>query len=255
MLRAVAGLWIGGKLGQIEEASLRSFIRHGHRTILYSYDRIEPTIAGLEVRDAREVWDTDAILRYNKGGSPSLHSNLFRYRLMEQTDYIWVDLDLIALRPLDFQGEYVFGYESANRVNTAVLRLPRQSQGLRELLKIGPETKGIPPHLTGMRRFKYGLRNMIAGGLGIERWPWGATGPSFLSRTLLESGEISKAQPREAFYPVSIDDLHALCDPERGTELETQVHPMLCIFGRTSFAPSSKTITVGSFLQAVLRMS
>lgn len=210
---ALGSLWIGKVLGPIELASIASFLRTGHDLTLYSYGDIANLPPGVDLRDAAEIMPGDRILRHHRDQSPAIHSDLFRYRMIAATGRIWVDLDIIALRPFRFAGAHVFGYEHAASINNAVLGLPGDSPTLAGLLALRPETRGLPPRLTGLRKARYQLRNALAGGLPLDRWPWGSTGPALLTHLLHETGEIAHALPVQAFYAVPFADHGRFADP------------------------------------------
>lgn len=213
MDRDLASLWIGGQLSDIEIASIHSFLRLGHRLIVYSYDPVPNLPRDVESRDAAQILPARRIVRHRRSGSPALHSDLFRYALMDRSAAIWVDLDMIALRPFRFDSPYVFGFEDhAGSVNCAVLRMPRESQALRALLAFNEDTVGTPPLLTGFRKWKYRLRG-LGRGLPIDVWPWGSIGPHALTHYLRETGEISHAMPVEAFYAVHISEMERFITP------------------------------------------
>lgn len=213
MDREIASLWIGGRLGEIEIASIHSFLCHGHRLRVYSYEPVVNLPRDVENRDAAEVLPTRRIVRHRRSGSPALHSDLFRYALMDRTEAIWVDLDMIALRKFDFDTPYVFGFEdTVGSVNCAVFRMPRESAALRELLKFKEDTVATPPLLTGIRKWKYWLRGM-GRGLPIDAWPWGSIGPHALTHFLRQTGEISHAMPVETFYAVHISEMTRFITP------------------------------------------
>lgn len=214
MMRDVASLWIGSRLGEIELASIRSFQRLGHSFTLYSYNPIENVPNGTIQKDARDVFDAGRIIRHKRTGSPALHSDLFRYRLLEKTDYIWVDLDIIALRTFDFTSDFVFGFQDDTLVDGAVLCLPSGSAVLKQLLRYDADTKSAPPNLRGSKKARYQIRNFIAGGLPIDRWPWGSLGPTLLTSILQETGEIEHAMPVSAFYSVSPDKVAVFAEPK-----------------------------------------
>ena len=52
-LPIVASLWIGGRLSFLEQVCLKSFVDHGHRTILYTYGAVAGVPDGVEVLDAK----------------------------------------------------------------------------------------------------------------------------------------------------------------------------------------------------------
>ncbi|MFV0492247.1 MAG: hypothetical protein ACK5M4_10545 [Pseudorhodobacter sp.] len=213
MLKNVASLWIGERLGPMELASIRSFIRQGHEFTLFAYEKVENCPSDATFRDAREILDAGRIIRHYKTQSPAPHSDIFRYAMIRQTDFTWVDLDVVALRPFDFPDDHVFGHESADRVASGILRLPPESSALARLMEINVDTKGLPPHLTGLRKLKYRIRNAMAGGLPVDRWPWGAIGPRLLTLALRETGEISKALPVSAFYSVPLQQAACFAEP------------------------------------------
>lgn len=209
-LPRLASLWIGDSLSGVERLCAQSFLDHGHALTLYSYAPVENVPAGVEMRDAREIFDTDRILRYNgPKGSPAIHADLFRYRMLAETDQIWVDLDVVALRPFAFTSDYVCGWEDNRQVNNAVLRLPLQSPALRGLLSMGPDTVGRPLAAPLLRRLRW-IARMRGKTAPIEAWPWGATGPTALTYYMRRSGEITHALPVSAFYPLGWQEVDRL---------------------------------------------
>lgn len=205
MKNSLATLWVGERLGPIELASVESFLRMGNPLTVYSYEPIKNLPGAVIGRDASEVLPARQIAVYAREQSPSLHSNFFRFALMRNTDHTWVDLDMIALKPFEFEGERIYGYEKSDQVNCAVLRLPKSSPTLADLSMLCPETCGIAPHIRGLRRAKYWLKTL---GLGvpIDRWPWGSTGPRALTTFLSRHDELKYALPLDVLYPILTKD-------------------------------------------------
>ena len=52
------------------------------------------------------------LVSYSGSGSFAIGADLFRYALLSKDLGYWVDMDLYFLKPLDFEGPYVFGWES-----------------------------------------------------------------------------------------------------------------------------------------------
>lgn len=207
----LASFWVGDSLGPIELASIKSLQAQGDQVTIFSPHPITLP-EGVRCENADTIMPCQRILRYSINQSPALHANLFRYALMQQTDFTWVDLDVIALRPFRFESPWVFGYEDATTVNNAVLRLPADSLALQCLLEFSPDTVGLPPFMNGWRRLKYQIRT-LGRGLPIERWPWGSTGPRGLTHALRQTGEIKHALPINAFYPVAKDNVEQFLIP------------------------------------------
>ncbi len=123
MPRTVQGLWVGEALSFIEVLSIRSFLHHGHDFHLYVYDPVRNVPDGTTVKDANAILPKDRIYRSDGGGLGS-YSDFFRWSLLKAVGGIWVDLDMVCLRPFDFTDEIVFGYEAPDRINGAVLGFP-----------------------------------------------------------------------------------------------------------------------------------
>lgn len=202
MLRDVASLWIGDRLNEIELACIASFRRLGHRFTVYSYSPIQNLPDGVKAGEAASILPATSILRYWRSGTPAIHADIFRYAMLTHTDAVWVDLDMIALKPFEFSSPWIFGFEDSEQINNAVLGLPKDSAMLAELAKLRLDTRGLPPHLTGARRLKYWLRGLVTGGVPISRWPWASTGPRAVTLFARQSGEIVHAQPPSAFYSI-----------------------------------------------------
>jgi hypothetical protein len=184
----------------------------GHTLTIYTTEKTVGIPPGVIVKDAREIFDHKNIVRHEETGSVTLHSDIFRYQLLQKTSQIWVDLDIFCLRPLNFESEYVFAHEDADTINNALLRLPHNSPTLLELLKYTPEHRGYPPFFSKSKKLRRWLKS--AGRKPtIAQWPWGAIGPRGLSYHLQRNQEIQYALASEAFYPIPLNDLDKVCTP------------------------------------------
>lgn len=250
-MRTLATLWVG-RLGPIEMASLHSYALQGQTPLVYSYEPIANLPPGVENRDAAEVYPAEVVARYRREGSPSLHSNFFRFALLRETDHVWTDLDVIALRPFDLAPDRIYAWENETRVNCAVLRLPKDSPTLAALSEIGPATRGVAPHIQGLRRAKYWVRT-LGRGVPVDRWPWGSTGPRALTTYLARFGEIDRALPAVTFYPIPSRDSLRFLTPGDVTDAtfppETRgVHVSASVCWRLARERHGGRIPEGSFL-------
>lgn len=209
----LASLWIGDRLSPLEQTSALSFLELGHELTLYVTNPVQGIPPGVKIRDAGEVLKTNGIVRHKKTGSPALHADLFRFALLNCTNFTWVDLDIICLRPFVFHSEYIFGLETPDEVNSAILKLPKNSRSLEQLCQFTEKTVGYPPHLSRWRKAKYFIKSG-GRGLHITDWPWGSTGPRGLSFFLKQNDEFRHAQAIEVFYPTSYQDAHLLIKPK-----------------------------------------
>ena len=178
-LPIVASLWIGGSLSYIEQVCLKSFVDHGHRTILYTYGEVGGVPEGVEVIDANLIFPNDNFIRHAKSGSPAVHADAFRYRMIELQNVIWVDADILCMRPWDFEDQWVFGWEKPDRlVCNAVLGLPRFSKTLAKLNDLCKTEYPIPPWAKPEEKERLEKARDAGNPVHVSELEWGVWGPA-----------------------------------------------------------------------------
>ncbi len=210
----IASWWVGWRMSWIEQLCLRSFVDQGHKVILYTHGEVDNVPEGVEQRPDTQIWDPGKLITYQGEarrevkGSPAPHADLFRYQLLNKTDYIWIDTDAYCHqrfpnKPWIFAGssrslkeEYV--------INNGVLRLPRHSQTLKLLIKTFASGDEYPilPWKPKRSQLWQRLRKMMGFGIHISRLRWMAVGPIALTKFLEITGEIEHALPAHIFYPL-----------------------------------------------------
>ena len=212
----LAGLWIGGRLSWLEQLCITSFLDHGHSLTVYSYDGVTGVPAGATVADARRILPDAEVFHHRATGSSALHSDLFRYRLLAATGEVWVDFDMLCLRPWVFPGGHVFGWEKPGRlICGAALGLPADSPTLAALLAFCADTAPVPPWFAEADRARLEEARDRGQPVHVADLPWGVWGPAALTHFLRATGEITHALPQGAFYPISFRDRRQLLKPGR----------------------------------------
>ena len=200
-------LWINGSLSYLEQLCAKSCVDAGHHTILYTYEPVGCVPEGIELRDAAEVLPLQGFLLHSRTGSPALHSDLFRYKLLEKDgDTIWVDTDAYCLRKFEPVDGHFYGWESEKHVNGGVLALPPDSDTLRELLAFTSDEFAIPPWLPDRQKRVFEEAREAGNPIHASDMPWGTWGPHAVTHFLRETGEIRYALPRSGLYPFSFKD-------------------------------------------------
>jgi glycosyltransferase involved in cell wall biosynthesis len=140
--RIVHGLWIG-PLTRLERLTLCSFVARGHEFHLWRYERVpDPLPRGVVVRDANEILPRERVFRKRIAdgelglgeGSYAMFADLFRTKLLHELGGIWVDMDVLCLRPFDFEQPYVFRAHRLGAVMN-VIKCPPGSRFTGELLE------------------------------------------------------------------------------------------------------------------------
>jgi mannosyltransferase OCH1-like enzyme len=205
----VASMWYGSEINQIGRLTIASFLQHKHTFTLYTYDTSVTVPKGTIVIDANEVLNASHIFGKNEIWQP--FSDLFRYKLLMETDHIWVDMDMVCMKEdWHFPTDYVFSLENTNeygyglRYNTAVLKLPRDSDVLKQMY----ETTLIGNHND--------LQWFAPKGIPINYGP-------VLFTDMVYQYDISKyALPKYAFYPVLTEESYKFLLPQHTSSILRQ---------------------------------
>ena len=204
--REVGTLWIGGPLSWMEQLCLKSFVDKGQKITLFSYEDIPNVPDGIIRRDGREIIDTDDFIKYEQKNSFALFADWFRLHMIHKCPgMIWIDTDVYCHRPMDYDSEYVFGFElpGEHRVNNAVLGMPAGSEMLRQMLDFTDDRYSIAPFLP--RGKQKAMKKAAEKGkpVHITQQPWGVWGPMMVTHYVHDLGMQDKVQPLNAFYPIT----------------------------------------------------
>lgn len=195
---AFASFWAGGSLSAYESACLSSIVQRGHELTLYSYSKITNVPDGVREGDAREIVEERFVHGFLIKGKPSLShfSDLFRYRLFEQTDLVWIDADMLMLKKLDVAMPPLFlAREDSNRLCGAIMRIDRGHKDLPALVR---STEAVAD------------RELV----------WGETGPRLLTKAFGVKELAGSAYPPEMFYPLHYTEFWKAFLPEHKEECE-----------------------------------
>lgn len=187
-----ATFWAGRTISAFEAACITSFLAHGYDYTVFSYDTMDNLPDGVRLRDAREITEEPNVRRFLIKGRPSLShfSDLFRYELFKRTDHIWVDTDMLLLRPFDLPSyDEIIAKEDAAMVCGAIMRLDRHH-----------------PNLDALIARTEALRD--------QDLVWGATGPRLLTAVLDRQTIMQKAYDPKLFFPVHYNESWKLFLPE-----------------------------------------
>lgn len=206
-LPTIAALWMYGPLSFLEQLCLKSFVDNGHRVILYHYGPLENVPDGMELADANEILPQTNFLKHERTGSPALHSDLFRYKMLEKSrNTIWADTDAYCVKPFVTPNGHFYGWESAKHINGGVLGLPADSDTLQELLAYTEDEFAIPSWYGEEYQAELEQKRAEGNPVHASEQPWGVWGPHAITHFLHKTGEVKYALPREALYPISFKD-------------------------------------------------
>lgn len=131
----IHALWIGSRLSPIELLCIHSFLEHGHEFHLWVYDKIEtPLPEKVVIENASDIIPKEEVFcyqnmnQYGHGkGSYAGFSDIFRYKLLFEKGGWWTDMDVVCIKPLNFEEEYVFRTHHDFPVVGNIMKCPKGS--------------------------------------------------------------------------------------------------------------------------------
>ncbi len=199
---AIAQLWIDGDLTYLEQLCAVSFRDAGHHVKMYTYGDVGNIPDGIELCDANDILPQKTFLTHERTGSPALHSDLWRYKLLEKhDDIIWADTDAYCVKRFKTPNGHFYGWESKTHINGGVLGLPQDSETLAALLEYTNDEYAIPEWYGKEYRAELEAAKEAGKPLHAGEQPWGVWGPHAITHFLKKTGEARYALPPEGLYP------------------------------------------------------
>lgn len=201
--------WHGPRLSRMERLSISSFLAQGHGVDLYVYEAPDGIPAGTRVRDAAEIIPREHLFHHRRTGSVGTFADWFRYKLLAERGGLWVDTDIVCLRPFDYPEPEIFGWQDGSLINNAVLGLPAGHELARWLVRACENPNdALPYDAIDIRLRKWRRRHLQ--GNRRDRVRWGEFGPKGLTAAVEHLGLRPRALPPEHFYPVRCEDWQSL---------------------------------------------
>lgn len=213
----IGTFWVGGGLGWIEILAMRSWLEQGHDVTLFSYSPLQYVPEGVTWRDAREIFNTEHIFVHSRTRTPSCHSDIFRMKMLRDSNMIWMDLDFILLKSFALEKEFFFAPEKESNpdaIGNSVLKLPSNSQTLKNSLCMFEDIiSGNHSYDTEVLfdRSSSGAFQTGLPAMAVDMYI-ADFGPVLLSKSLKDTGEIAHASPYSTVFPIDIKDTKFLLE-------------------------------------------
>jgi hypothetical protein len=181
----INALWIGHHLSPVELLCIHSWVAHGYIFQLWIYDVIDNIPSIVEVKDANLIIPKAKIFRYkytnqfgHGKGSLAGFSDIFRYKLLYEEGGIWIDMDIICLKKIDIEGQYIFRFHDKEKVVGNFIQCPPKSDLMHycyekatDLVDENNKDWMLPLRILGEGICKYELQNSIYDISNKDQWP------------------------------------------------------------------------------------
>ena len=200
-----------GPLDGLRLTCLRSQVAAGHKVTVYSFDPLPGLPDGVGNAEAEAIlphsfserlrppepdgsWRDWTILQF---------SDFFRMRLMAERAGLWLDADVLLLKPIEIDpAKPYFAWERRRQLGNSVLYLPANDPIVRAFEDLMEQEDLTPDWLALRHRLTFMLRQLRRRSSRLSDIRVAIYGPAALTALARRSGELQHALPKQSFYAV-----------------------------------------------------
>lgn len=210
MLPDIVTFW-HGPMDALRQTCLRSQLAAGHKVTVYSFDTIPGLPAGVANAEAEAILPhafSERLRPPQPDGSwrdwtTLQFSDFFRMKLMAKGLGLWLDADVLLLKPVEIDpARPYFAWERPRQLGNSVIYLPAQHGIVRAFEELMEQEELTPNWLSLRHRITFIMRRLRGGSDRLSDIRVAIFGPAALTALARRTGELSSALPKQSFYAV-----------------------------------------------------
>jgi hypothetical protein len=199
-----------GPLDQLRRLCLRSQVAAGHKVTLYSFEPIAQLPDGVGNAEAEAILPHDFAGRLRPQNPDGVwidrtmlqFSDFFRIQLMAKNAGLWLDADILLLKPIEIDpAKPYFAWEQPRQLGNSVLYLPASDPIVAAFQALMAQDELTPNWLSLRHRLTFMLHK-LRGTKRISDVRLAIYGPAALTALARRNNELSHALPKKSFYAV-----------------------------------------------------
>lgn len=200
-----------GPLDALRLLCLRSQVKAGHRVTLYSFAPLAGLPDGVVNADAEAVLPRAFAERLRPSGPGGAwrdwttlqFSDFFRMRLMAQGAGLWLDADVLLLKPVEIDpAKPYFAWEKQRQLGNSVLYLPPNDPIVQAFAALMAQDELTPDWLAWRHRLTFAWRKWRGSTTRLSDIRVAIFGPASLTALSKRFGYAKYALPRKSYYSV-----------------------------------------------------
>ena len=200
-----------GRLDRLRLTCLRSQLAAGHKVTVYSFDPIAGLPEGVVNAEAEAILPrafSEKLRPPQPDGSwrdwtTLQFSDFFRMRLMAESAGLWLDPDVLLLKPVEIDlARPYFAWERRRQLGNSVLYLPSRDPIVLAFDRLMQQEELTPDWLALRHRLTFALRRLRGASNRVSDVRLAIYGPAALTALASRAGTLPFALPRKSFYAV-----------------------------------------------------
>ena len=200
-----------GPLDGLRQLCLRSQVAAGHKVTVYSFEPLPGLPDGVGNSEAEAVLPHSFAEKLRPPESDGSwrdwttlqFSDFFRMRLMALGAGLWLDADVLLLKPIEIDiAKPYFAWERRRQLGNSVLYLPPQDPIVADFEDLMEQEELTPDWLALRHRLTFTLRRLRGGSNRLSDIRIAIYGPASLTALAKRHSELNYALPKKSFYAV-----------------------------------------------------
>ena len=200
-----------GPLDRLRLTCLRSQVAVGHKVTVYSFEPLAGLPDGVGNAEAEAILPHAFAERLRPTGPNGVwrdwttlqFSDFFRMRLMARSAGLWLDADVLLLKPVEIDpGKPFFAWERPRQLGNSVLYLPAGDPIVAAFAALLLKDELTPDWLALRHRLTFALRRFRGGSNRLSDIRVAIYGPASLTALARRADELRHALPKKSFYAV-----------------------------------------------------
>jgi hypothetical protein len=209
MLPDVVTFW-HGPLDRLRQLCLRSQVAAGHQVTVYSFEPLAGLPDGVGNAEAEAVLPHAFAEKLRPSPADGVwrdwttlqFSDFFRMRLMARKEGLWLDADVLLLKPVEIDpAKPYFAWERPRQLGNSVLYLPPDDPIVTAFASLMRQDELMPDWLALRHRLTFALHR-LRGSSRVSDIRVALYGPAALTALARRAGELHHALPKKSFYAV-----------------------------------------------------
>lgn len=210
MLPEIVTFW-HGPMDALRQTCLRSQLAAGHKVTVYSFDPIPGLPAGVANAEAEAILPhafSERLRPPQPDGSwrdwtTLQFSDFFRMKLMAKGLGLWLDADVLLLKPVEIDpAKPYFAWERPRQLGNSVLYLPAEHGIVAAFEELMEQEELTPNWLSVRHRITFMMRRLRGGSNRLSDIRVAIYGPAALTALARRTGVLACALPKQSFYAV-----------------------------------------------------
>jgi hypothetical protein len=200
-----------GPLDRLRLLCLASQLAAGHNVTVYSFEPLADLPDGVGNAEAEAVLPHSFAERLRPSGTDGAwrdwttlqFSDFFRMRLMARHEGLWLDADVLLLKPIELDpAKPYFAWERRRQLGNSVLYLPPDHPIVVAFESLMQREDLRPDWLALRHRLTFTLHRLRGGSTRVSDIRVALYGPAALTALARRAGELHHALPKKSFYAV-----------------------------------------------------